>query len=403
MVRLGVFDADDCSVDIPSYLRKIHEPSMWNAKGAKFRADRDGEWITPKKLPGEEVTEVQRFLKSAGFFPLGKVDGLCGYRTHCSIRLFQEYVRTVEGDSTIGSPDGIFGSRSVAAMERWQREGIQADWLRVSATDPDPEYARWMQLLERVRTHYAVNPTVMLMKAREFSGPTDTLPVEEWDFDPQRIHLIGIRRNEAIPGKRVNDDLYILLVNGLVFKFFGTTDPGKAAAGFTAPFLVQGQHRYRFGWHKQSNMDRCYPALKPLQHGVLVIRSGERDDPDLTEADILGGRAEANPTINVHWGGRGVSNWSQGCQAICGKGYINHQNETTDCSDLAASRYIQLGLVNDAGLRWTRGAYTTLVDLVAAFSGDVHALSYMLLYERDLDLLPQIGVPTAKQILDRIS
>ena len=65
-------------------------------------------------------------------------------------------------------------------------------------------------------------------------------------------------------------------------------------------------------------------------------------------------------------------------------------------------RYAELGTrVN--GVYMTKGAYSVLVDLVTAFSSDVHAADYTLLYEQDLELEPAIGRGAARDILARIS
>ncbi len=404
MITLGTMDSDVHGVDVGRYLENIHERTMLERKGHRFRGEQNDQWLAVQAQSPRTVRQLQQFLKNAGFFPFGAVDGLYGYRTHSSMRLFQEYVRTVEGDPAIGSPDGAVGNNTRPFIERWQTGNRRAEWVNYSAENPQPEYRQWMALLHKVKAHYLSHPTAMLKKVDAHPGASDTLRVSEWDFDPHMIHFIGIRRNEAIPGQRVNDDVYVLLINGMVFKFYGTTDPGKASPdASSAPFLVHGQHKYRFGWHKMRDMTKCYLALKPLNHGVLVIRSGERNNPDLTEADILSRKPEANQSINVHWGGIGTSNWSNGCQVICGKGYINHRGQRVDCTPFAAIRYQDLGVKNARGFTSTRGAYSVLVDLVAAFSGDVHRLNYMLLYERDLDLDPAIGAARAERILSQLN
>jgi hypothetical protein len=51
----------------------------------------------------------------------------------------------------------------------------------------------------------------------------------------------------------------------------------------------------------------------------------------------------------------------------------------------------------------TKGAYSVLVDLVTAFSSDVHAADYTLLYEQDMELEAAIGRDTARDILAKIS
>jgi hypothetical protein len=162
---------------------------------------------------------------------------------------------------------------------------------------------------------------------------------------------------------------------------------------------VPGQHKYRFGWHKMTAMKRVYRARKPATAGVLVIRDGNRDDA-FTDADLTG-KLEANASINVHWGGKGTSNWSEGCQVICGRGYVNHDDQAVDCLTFADSTYENLA-TRPNGVYVTKGAYSVLVDLVTAFSRDVHAADYMLLYERDLDLEPELGAAVAKNLLKTV-
>ena len=398
-ISLGACDPGCAPADPAQYFVPLHESTM---KGkARFRSEGEGEWIGFREsAAGNDVRDLQQFLKKAGFMPFGKLDGIFGYRTTASLRLFQEYVRSIEGDASIGAADGVLGPRTTEHLRRWRTGAVQANWERSSSESPTPEYSQWLRLLDRVREHYLRKPTPLLEQVNEFAGASDTLEVADWNFDPRRIHLVGVRCGEAAPGPRVNDDVFVLLVNGITFKFFGTTDPGKTSHDGGAPFLTPGQHRYRFGWHKISDMKRVYRALKPARHGVLVVRDGNRDEA-LTDVD-LAGRLEANHSINVHWGGRGVSNWSEGCQVICGKGYISHENEPVDCSKFAALRYAELGTrVN--GVYMTKGAYSVLVDLVTAFSSDVHAADYTLLYEQDLELEPDIGRAAARDILAKIS
>ena len=64
------------------------------------------------------------------------------------------------------------------------------------------------------------------------------------------------------------DKEFVLLIKGLVFKFQGSTDPGATSHQLGAPFLVQGQHDYHFGWHKNHHL-----AVRPSDKGVLVVRS----------------------------------------------------------------------------------------------------------------------------------
>ena len=409
MIALGTYDSNVQREALNEYMERAKKLTGVEDWEDKLRGEKDGEWVEFRELSGSAMTVVgaQRFLRDAGFFPFGKDDGICGYRTASAIRLFQEYVRTVEGDAQIGYPDGVLGPNTITRVNRWEASKQQADWTRFSAS-PSGEYAKWMSLLHKVKDKYAATPNAMQRKVDEFPRPTDTVKSPNWDFDPNKIHLIGVRRNEtevdADPGARKFDDLFVLLIRGLAFKFFGSTDPGATANPQGLPFLTQGQHHYRFGWHKLSELKRVYHALKPLGSGVLVVRTKDMvlDDADLAAA------LELNISINVHWGGEGLRNvgrWSEGCQVIVGKGYINHNGVAVNCSEYAAPIYDQLGLKNSQGVYQTKGAYTVLSDLVAALSGadkDGNVVRYMLIYERDLALSPEIGASGAGEIVAQL-
>lgn len=401
LVQLGVVDQGAQPPDVSSYFKRIHEGPMIANAGAKFRGEAKGAWVPFKSVPAKPVSALQTFLRDAGFAPFGKVDGICGYRTNSAIRLFQEYVRSVEKDRSIGVPDGVYGPKTAEHVERWKQAGKQADWVGTTSE----QYDVWMDLLGRVKRHYQAHPTALHQRVAAYPHASDTRAVDDWLFDPGQIHLVGVRRNQSAPlteGKRQTDDIFLLLINGAVFKFFGTTDPGTTTNRKGAPFLCHGQHRYRFGWHKMSDKQTVYRALKPLSSGVLVVRDGNRDFA-LSETEDLEGEVERNASINVHWGGRGgTAAWSAGCQVICGRSYINHLDETVDCSAFAAGGYSSLGQHVQGG-RKTKGAYSVLVDLVTAFSGDVHAVDYMLLYERDLALSPRIGAEHASRLLERMA
>ena len=397
-VQLGSCDQGCAPANTGAFLEPLHEVSM-RGKG-RLRGEAESEWLDFQENTGSEVRDLQQFLKDAGFFPHGKLDGICGYRTIASLRLFQEYVRTVERQASIGAADGMAGPQTRAHIERWQADRRKANWSDVMSGSPTDGYRAWMRLLEKTKQHYLQQPTTLLKLVDGFERPTRTRKIASWAFDPGRIQLIGVRRNEGVPGPRVNDDVFVLLVKGVVFKFFGTTDPGKTKNEGGAPFLVPGQHPYRFGWHKVDNMARVYQALKPQDSGVIVVRDVNRDAA-LTESDLTG-TLESNGTINVHWGGRGATNWSEGCQVMCGKGYINHEGAAVDCSSFAALNYVELGQ-RIKGAYMTKGAYSVLVDLVTAFSGDVHEVDYMLLYERDLDLEPAIGRGAAAAVLQAVA
>ena len=339
---------------------------------------------TPDDKQPMTVRQVQQALSASGFFPGGAADAICGYRTLSAIRLFQEYVRTVE--KLPCDPDGRFGPQSQSHLKRWIDSGNKTEWTPTiegwqAGTLAQAEYTEWLSLLGKVKDKYVDNPNRMLQMVNAFAGATDTKKVTQWDFNPSHIHLIGIRRNE-FSGKF--DDVFVLLIKGLVFKFQGSTEPGASSNPSGTPFLVQGQHDYHFGWHR-----RQYLALRPHGKGVLVVRS--KDDKRLDHRDLDNG-LEANASINIHWGGKGgrfdVKTWSEGCQVINGTLYINHNNEFIDCSGFAARNNTEVA-ENRAK---TRGAYNVLLDLVTALSGDTGSstVKYMLLTEQDLDLDPKL-------------
>jgi hypothetical protein len=395
MIKLGIIDSDVQPAALNSYIQKVKDQTVQIMGKDKLRGEANDEWVEFERLPagGMKVAHAQSFLKQAGFFPFGEIDGVCGYRTQSAIRLFQEYVRSVEGETSIGFPDGKLGPNSAKHVRRWQENGKQADWSEFSSANQSREYKLWLDLLNRFKHTYSANPNAALKLVNAYSKPTGTVKPAQWDFDPKKIHLIAIRRKEAVAsGAQKFDDFFILLINGLVFKFRGSTDPGATRNKKGLPFLVMGQHLYRYGWHLQTNQERGYHALKPLG-GVLIVRS---KDKALTDAD-LANDLENNHDINVHWGGEGfgnVGNWSEGCQVIIGKAYVNHQDRLIDCSQFAAPKYSALGK-KVGGVYQTKGAYTLLADIVTALSGadpTDNLVRYTLIYERDLMLSPELGV-----------
>ena len=365
-----------------------------------FRDDDRTTWRRFRDSPGVEVAELQRFLFEAGFMPRGVIDGIFDYVTQASVRLFQEYIRSVEGVASV-LPDGIVGSDTQSHIDRWKATGKVSDWGRASHANPTGEHAQWIKLLHKAKDHYKRHPHPILEKVTNFQKASDTRKIDDWEFDPKEIHLIGIRRAQDLGrNRRENDDIFILLVRGMVFKFWGSTDPGQnMTSRRDEAFLVEGQHKYRFGWHRISEENKIYRALKPYRNGVLVFRDRD-DDNALTAADLKKGLDEnPNHTINIHWSGMGQSNWSAGCQVIAGKSYIDHLDRVVDCSGFAATGYNSL----NASAKKTKGAYNVLADLIVSFSepGADH-IYYTLGREASLKLDDNLREDYAKDTLERM-
>ncbi len=380
-LALGCCDPGAVPTDVAALLRPLYEGSM---DARRLRGEKDGEWVSFRAIAAPAVRQFQTALQAAGFLPNGDVSGVFDYRTLSAARLFQEYVRSVEGFSDIGAPDGLVGRNTVAHLKRWTQSNKRTEWAERSPDNGMPGFRYWIRALALYQAFNAPKPVTRVVQlADAFSKPTDTLKIARWNIDRHAIHLIGVRREEwrKAPVRR-NDDVFVLLVNGLAFGFLGSTDPNpKEAKRPDEPYLVRGQHQYRFGWHKVSNPDRVYRAFRPVGPGVLACRDTSNDDA-LTDDDLVKGLSVV-PDINIHWSGAGTGNWSAGCQVIEGKRYINHLGVVVDCSAFASPGYAGLGPK-------TRGAYNVLLDLITVFAPS-NAISgtrvnYTLLHEQDLRL-----------------
>jgi len=339
------------------------------------------------QVPGAlSVREIQQLLKAAGFFPGGKDDGIFGYRTLSAVRLFQEYLRSVEGQDLV--PDGDVGPKTQAALQRWRAGGLKPKaWLPAieawGAGKPPADYAAWLDLLRAAKARVLAKPEAVHQLINGFGKPTDTRKVADWSYDdPKQIHLVGISRQTAMG---LSDDVFVLLIKGLVFKFQGSTEPGGTKNAGGPPYIVPGQHDYRFGWHGGK-----YLALRPKAVGVLVVRQPTLDVP--LDTRWTGRAPETVGDINIHWGGRGlqgkVGAWSEGCQVIGGSVYIGPSGQLVDCQSFCAVKSSEPGTVPGK----TRGAYNVLVDVVTALGSDLpgNIVKYTMLLESDLALSPAV-------------
>ena len=379
MIQLGCFDSGVQDSDCQAYLKTVEQLTRLAIKDVNAGPDRLQFMRYTPEANAMTVAEVQQGLKTAGFFTAGEVDGICGYRTQSALRLFQEYVRTYEKQVSV-IPDGKFGPESQAHLRRWLTGNLKSEWTPVmeawqAGSMGDGEYAQWISWLAKVKQRYLAQPSPAIAKVIAAPNTFGSYKVADWDFSQKLgAHLIGIRREEA---SNMSDDVFVLLLKGLVFKFQGSTEPGDTKDPRGYPFLMLGQHDYHFGWHQRS-----YLALKP-QTKVLVARWKDRQWNDAALANSL----EGNDTINIHWGGRGLlgqlNTWSEGCQVITGSVYMNPRQQLIDCRSFMAIRSDD-PITNP---NKTRGAYNVLVDLVTALSSEQSAtVKYTLLAEGDLDL-----------------
>ncbi len=383
---LGNVDADATPANKSDFLSRFHGTfSDVLKRKQQFRDESNSAWTDFKALPGNGVRELQQFLHDAGFLIRpDTVDGIYGYTTQAAVRLFQEYVRTVKGDASIGVPDGVAGPNTLAHVEKWKQDktGV-CEWGRTSAQNPSTEFTQWMQLLAKAKDHFLANPSPIQQRVEAYTKPADTRKIKDWDVSPETIHLIGLRCGQDVfNGRRDNDDLFVLLIRGMVFKFWGSTDPNPQMADRKdIPFLTEGQHHYQFGWHKVSDEKTVYRALRPASVGVLVFRD-KNGDAALTADDIARGLDEKpNSTINIHWSGVGRANFSAGCQVLAGHSYINHKAELVPCAKFAATSYSELGSQK------TRGAYNVFTDLLLAYAPPgVRTIAYTLGQDNTLRL-----------------
>ncbi len=380
-IKLGATDLGHLPSNPAEFLEPYHPFMTDEQKGKQaFRDEGNHQWRPFQEIEGENVRALQTFLKEAGFMPTGTIDGIFGYRTLAGLRLFQEYVRTVDHKPEIGKPDGIAGPNTWKHIEAWKTERtgtpeFVCQWNRLGEA-PTESYNDWIELIRAAKEFYLSNNHPIIEMTGLFPQKSDTLPVADWNVSTDQIHLIGIRRNEEneVGERRENDDLFALLIHGMVFYFWGSTDPNPNMASRTdIPFLTEGQHLYTFGWHKISQAHKVYQALRPASNGVLVFRDRNMNKAfDLN--DISSGLdAQPNPTINIHWSGIGKTNFSAGCQVIAGQSYLNHQNDLVDCSEFASVTY------GDLGHGKTRGAYNLLSDLILNYAPEgVHHVRYTL-------------------------
>ncbi|MBI5917582.1 MAG: hypothetical protein HY842_19610, partial [Bacteroidetes bacterium] len=109
-----------------------------------------------------------------------------------------------------------------------------------------------------------------------------------------------------------------------------------------------------------------------------------------TAADIAKGLdSKPNGSINIHWSGKGETNYSAGCQVIAGQSYFNHEDKLIDCSAFASPGY------SDLAKGKTRGAYNMLTDLILCYAPEgVQTITYTLSRDESFGLSTDIDENT---------
>ncbi|MBK9335301.1 MAG: peptidoglycan-binding protein [Lewinellaceae bacterium] len=175
---LGNVDADATPASKSDFLSRFHNTFSDGLKRKQqFRDESNSAWADFKALPGAGVRELQQFLHDAGFLIRpDTVDGIYGYTTQAAVRLFQEYIRTVKGDASIGVPDGVAGPNTLGQVEKWKQDKVGlCEWARVSPQNPSPEFTQWMQLLAKAKEHFLANPSPIQQRVE----PIPNLPIPE--------------------------------------------------------------------------------------------------------------------------------------------------------------------------------------------------------------------------------
>ena len=365
-LHLGHVDPGKKPANIKKWLEPYHRYLLMNEKNSKFRDEKLGQWHNFSQLSTVQVRPLQTFLQNAGFYPEAELTGIFGYGTRSALRLFQEYVRNIEGETSIGAPDGWVGPKTQQQINRWKRNNLSCEWNQFSLQNPSEDYIKWFELLHKAQILYMQSNDPVIQNLRNFakSKKTSSLPPDRWSFRPYDTHLLGLRLNAEVAfTNRPNDDLFILLIRGMVFMFWGSTDPNPRLVDNPAgaPFLTEGQHKYHYGWHKRSSSQKAYLALKPYPPGALVFRDRNHRNKIMSD-DIQHGFDSPNTTINIHWTPNAMKNWSAGCQVINGDSYIDPQGNVISCKEYCASGYSSISS------KLTKGAYNVLTDLVACYS-----------------------------------
>ncbi len=398
-IRIGMYDEIVDAAELEAYLRIWHA-GLRQPVGLKFRQDLD--WMDAQTHGVEQhvILALQLFLVESGFLHPMALSGIFGYETLSAIRQFQEYNYSSFDDyKTL--PDGLLSRETWAAISKWKKDGTLSDFNSFSNNFPSATYNAWLDLLKRVKNHKSKNINEINRQINQLRRIGDTRKIADWSTSSTDIHLLCIRRNEQTEGVgRAADDLFVLLIKGQTFIFWGSTDPGVSHT--TRPdeaYLVEGQHQFQFGWYNsKADFRKTYRAITPKHEGVLVVRDRDNDNK-LTASDIAAGLdPNLNQSIRITWTGDGRRNWSQGNLVIAGRSYLNHHGRLINCAPYAAIGSV--ALIEEGK---TMGAYYSLVDLLTILSNNPNPdIIVTLINETDLALSEKFTGNYAAELLGRL-
>ncbi len=203
-IKLGTLDSDVTDSACEIYIQNLSQITRLPFSQVKDGLDKFAKQrLLAPVADSLSVAGAQRALKAIGFFSSGQIDGIYGYRTQSAIRLFQEYVRSVEKIADV-VPDGQLGPATQFHIQRWVSGSLKSSWHQImdqfKAGVVGAEYSSWLALLEKVKQQYLANPSKMLQKVNAYGGSACTRKVSDWDFStPSNVHLIGIRQRR-LPG-----------------------------------------------------------------------------------------------------------------------------------------------------------------------------------------------------------
>lgn len=401
----GYYDADLPEEALEAYLKVSHDSAMRERSPNRRHLRMQLSWISLKKFEfaPNAITYLQFFLCDAGFLLQDNIKteawGIYGYETLAGIRFFQEYLRTKEQLTSIPIPNGVVDAHTWKAVLNWAEKNKRSLYSFTNKKAKSAEYKIWFNFLKKLRDQQETQPSQSQQLIEAYRKDSDTKKIADWQLDSEKIHLIGIRRNQNQTAlNRENDDLFILLIKGQVYKFWGSTDPNpKLARRPHEAYLAEGQHAYRLGWYKVGDMKKVNRALRPATKGVLVFRDMQ-DDNALKEDDRAAGLQGPNPTIPFNWSGNGTMNWSAGNNVLAGASYLNPDKEVVDCQAFVARAY--KGLSEGK----TRGAFNVFMDLLTINTKPTDLIYYNLISENDLSLDPQ-NFPSdyTQQLLEKLN